>query len=386
MLLIFKMQTVKKLLYIFTFLVLASCDDGDIIVTSFEFDDVDLQLCEGATTNEFVFFKINTSINESISYNFIDATYSETTETENPIIIDLEDTDNGLIYRKFNNTITSDYYCSNIPDSNIIVTEELLSVSGQATIINQIVSEDDNDGLESTEESPNGIDPEADPDGDGVPNYLDDAMDDSAIGNTDQTADDLGIEDGYNTDDDQIPNFKDQDDDNDNVLTSVELINSDPNDESFLDTDMDGTPNYLDADDDNDNIDTLDEDVDGNGNPRDDDTDRDGTPNYLDPDDDNDGIPTRDEDTNGNENLLDDDDDGDGIPNYLDANNPNNDESNANTDNPSILDNTVITIFRTTLSIDNLILNEVNDQFTNDEFSFGFRDETISITTPKNED
>ncbi|WP_299254613.1 hypothetical protein [uncultured Aquimarina sp.] len=332
----------KKLLYIFIFFGLTSCNDGDIIVTSFEFEDVDLQLCQGAKPNEFVFFKINTSVNEAISYNFIDATYSVTTITENPIIIDLETPDNGLIYRKFNNTITADYYCNNIPDSSIIVTEELLSISGQATIINEIVSEDDNDGVESILEAPSEIDPEDDPDGDGVPNYLDDAMADSTIGNADQTADNLGIEDGYDTDGDQIPDFRDQDDDNDNVLTSVELPNSDPNDDSFLDTDEDGIPNYRDDDDDGDGILTKDEDINGNGNPRDDDTDGDGIANFLDTDD---AISVTAE---------------------------------------SILSNTVITTFRTTLTVSDLILNEVNDQFTNDDFSFGFRDETVSITTPIN--
>ncbi|WP_299219325.1 hypothetical protein [uncultured Aquimarina sp.] len=415
----------KKLLYIFIFLGLTSCDDGDIIVTSFEFEDVDLQLCQGAKPNEFVFFKINTSVNEAISYNFIDPTYSATTITENPIIIDLENLDNGLIYRKFNTAITSDYYCNNIPDSNIIVTEELLSVSGEATINNVIINEDDNDGVESILEAPNEIDPQADPDGDGVPNYLDDAMNDSTIGNEDGE-----IEAGYNTDKedddgtmdddgDDIPDFKDQDDDNDNVLTSVELANTDPNDDSFLDTDGDGIPNYKDNDDDGDGILTRDEDIDGNGNPRDDDTDGDGIanfldddddgdtvstvdedvdgdenprnddtdgdgiPNYLDNDDDGDGILTIDEDTNGDGNPMNDDDDGNGIPNYLDSsitgNNP-----IINTENLPVLDNTVITTFRTTLTISDLILNEVNDQFTNDDFSFGFRDQTISITTPIN--
>ncbi|MHA7059377.1 hypothetical protein ACWGOQ_0019270 [Aquimarina sp. M1] len=330
----------KKLLYIFILLGLASCDDGDIIVTSFEFEDVDLQLCRGADTNEFVFFKINTSVNEAISYNFIDARYSDTIPTEDNIIIDLADLDNSLVYRKFNSSITADYYCNNIPDSNIIVTEELKSISGEAQIINEIVSEDDNDGVESIQESPNGeIDPEADPDGDGVPNYLDDAMNDPTIGDVDGL-----IEEGYNNDDDDIPSFKDQDDDNDNVLTSVELPNGDPNDDSFLDTDEDGIPNYLDPDDDGDGILTRDEDIDGNGDPRDDDTDEDGIANFLD-----------------------------------------NDDNTQQNENPSVLDNTVITIFRTTLTIDDLILDEDNEQFTNESFSFGFRDRTIPKTTKKNE-
>lgn len=375
----------KKLFSIFILILLISCDDGDIIVTSFEFEDADLQLCEGAKLNEFVFFKINASVNEAISYNFVSDLYSDIAVTEAPIVIDLTENDNSLIYRQFNNPITADYYCNNIPDSNITVAKELISIEGEATITNEIVSEDDNDGVTSAEESPNQIDPEDDPDNDGVPNYLDDAMDDPAIGNTDATVDRIGIEDGYDNDDDDIPNFRDQDDDNDNVLTSAELENDDSDDDSFLDTDGDGVPNYLDDDDDGDGISTLDEDVNGDGDPRNDDSDNDDIDNYLDDDDDGDGILTKNEVVNIDDNPLDVDEDGDGIPNYLDTDSTE-DAANTELENPSILDNTVITIFRTTLTIRNLKLNEASEQFESNGFSFGFRDRTFSVITEKDED
>lgn len=73
------------------------------------------------------------------------------------------------------------------------------------------------------------------------------------------------------------------------------------------------------SDDDNDTILSINEDLDGDGNVKNDDTDGDGVANYLDVDDDNDGILTKDEDANGDGNPLNDDTDGDGIPNYLDA-------------------------------------------------------------------
>lgn len=75
------------------------------------------------------------------------------------------------------------------------------------------------------------------------------------------------------------------------------------------------------------------EDLNGNGDPRDDDTDGDGIPNYLDADDDNDGILTLYEydvlpDNNNNGKVdegdgdgVPDDSDGDGIPDYLDPDN-----------------------------------------------------------------
>ncbi|MGV6845484.1 MAG: FKBP-type peptidyl-prolyl cis-trans isomerase [Lutibacter sp.] len=73
------------------------------------------------------------------------------------------------------------------------------------------------------------------------------------------------------------------------------------------------------SDDDNDTVLSIDEDVNGDGNVKNDDTDSDGVPNYLDVDDDNDTILTKDEDANGDGNPMNDDTDGDGIPNYLDA-------------------------------------------------------------------
>jgi len=72
------------------------------------------------------------------------------------------------------------------------------------------------------------------------------------------------------------------------------------------------------ADHDNDGISSIDEDLDGDGDVKNDDTDGDLIMNYLDVDDDNDGTLTKDEDTNGNGDWKDDDADGDGIPNYLD--------------------------------------------------------------------
>jgi len=75
------------------------------------------------------------------------------------------------------------------------------------------------------------------------------------------------------------------------------------------------------SDDDNDGISSTLEDLDGDGNVKNDDTDGDLIPNYLDVDDDGDGILTKDEDANGNGNFFDDDDDGDEIPNFLDKDN-----------------------------------------------------------------
>ena len=115
-------------------------------------------------------------------------------------------------------------------------------------------------------------------------------------------------------------------------------------------------------DNDNDGVSTMDEDLNGDGYPGNDDTDNDGIPNYLDPDDDNDTVETLtettgigagfgqqyifiDTDENGIENYLDNDDDGDGVltvfEDYNNNGTPLDDDTN-NNDIPDFLDPDVI--------------------------------------------
>jgi len=185
-------------------------------------------------------------------------------------------------------------------------------------------ADDDGDGIATVHEDFNndGDPSNDDTDGDGIPDYLDsdeldssgDAISDSAEGNGD-------------TDSDGIPDFLDTDTDNDGIL-DVE--------EGTADSDNDGIPNYQDTDDDGDGILTVEEDINGDGDPTNDDsdgdgippdvdegvqdTDSDGIPDYVDQDDDGDGISNEDEDTDGDGDPTNDDEDGDGIPDFLDDN------------------------------------------------------------------
>ncbi|MGC9399594.1 MAG: CARDB domain-containing protein [Anaerolineae bacterium] len=108
----------------------------------------------------------------------------------------------------------------------------------------------------------------------------------------------------------------DTDSDGDGVSDGVEV--GDPS--APPDTDGDGTLDALDPDDDGDGIPTVDEDVNGDGDPTNDDTDGDGIPNYLDPDDedgplgdpDGDGL-TNEEEADWGTDPNNPDTDGDGI-------------------------------------------------------------------------
>ncbi len=237
--------------------------------------------------------------------------------------------------------------------------------------------DDDNDGILDTVEDHNADgdnDPLTNPldsDGDGRPDHLDIDSDDDGIPDNVEAQptstyippndDDVatyeandGVNSAYiggltpeNSDDDEIPDYLDEDTDNDMVAdnnegndfnfdgvpdqayTGTDTDNDglddgyegsdvndgyDVNDEiddpanDLPDTDGTEDVNYRDIDDDGDGIDTPDEDADGDGDPTDDDTDGDGTPDYLDPD-----SPGDDTDDDGVPDSVDLDDDNDGI-------------------------------------------------------------------------
>jgi len=210
---------------------LSSCDDGDIIVTDFDFEDSNLQFCEGP--NKLVIYATNNDdVNESISLEFndsdvtTDANGNFLTNTSENIQFNLG-VNNKIVYRIYNGEINgSNYFCQVVPPSEPVPTTEYESGSnGTVTIATRFTDENggadaDDDGLNNNEE---GQDANLDTDGDGIPDYLD------------------------------------IDDDGDNVLTRVERVsNTDSilDDDGNVDSDRDGIPNYLDNDDDNDGIPT----------------------------------------------------------------------------------------------------------------------------------
>ena len=190
-------------------------------------------------------------------------------------------------------------------------------------------------------------DPSTDPtdtDLDGVPDYLDIDSDDDGIPDNVEAqstagyispsgvdANSNGLDDAYetngnigilpvDTDNDNMPDYLDDDSDNDGVSDAIEAH----------DYDHDGIADVvkLDSDKDNDGLDdgyegstSIDTDVnDEIENPINDlpNTDDDSESDYRDTDDDNDGIETVNEDANNDDNYSNDDEDGDGTPDYLD--------------------------------------------------------------------
>ncbi|WP_299684907.1 hypothetical protein [uncultured Dokdonia sp.] len=240
----------KFLIAIIAISCLASCDDGDIIVTSFDFEEQTLEQCTNFES-QFVFFKINPDNNESIALSFsttqdiFGAGDGENARRETPIPLSTGD---NVIYRRFDSSVTSDYFCNAIPPATPIVVEEFISADGDITVITDGTYAD-SDGIPSDIEDPTG---EVDTDGDGIPNILD------------------------------------FDDDGDNVPTAQEgvvITDGAINEELTRDTDGDGTFDYLDNDDDNDGVLTINEDPNMDLDPSNDnsDPDNESLDDYLNP-------------------------------------------------------------------------------------------------------
>lgn len=229
----------KRILYLILPILFIACNDGDIIVTSFDFDEAILSECGGP--GGYVFFKINNSSAESISLNL--ETSEELFLSTGTQFFDLNNSAYIVHYRKYSDAISSDYFCSDIPPTEPQVTNELIGESGFAKLVT-IVALDDLDGLDENQN-----------------NDLD-------------------------SDNDTLPDYYDDDDDGDNVPTIIELgadfING--TSDTPRDTDGDSIYDYLDEDDDNDGVITRYEDLDKDLDPTNDITDSMVGPDYLNPD------------------------------------------------------------------------------------------------------
>ncbi|WGK64583.1 hypothetical protein [Croceiramulus getboli] len=241
------MTSVLRLLFVLVLLV--GCDDGDIIVTTFDFDDQQLELCPNSPANQYLFFKINNSNNETLALALNTSTPFLTTAGANEI--NLGSSSNSLLtYRRFDEAISASYFCDPLPPTDVTVVEEFTSQEGDV-VVTTLFDENDNDGIPSALERIEVDGNVLDTDGDGIPDYFD------------------------------------FDDDGDNVPTNLEgvVLNEDGtiDVENSLDTDGDGILNYLDPDDDGDGVLTRNEDANQDLNPTNDTTDPEVGDDYLNP-------------------------------------------------------------------------------------------------------
>ncbi|CDF79145.1 conserved hypothetical protein [Formosa agariphila KMM 3901] len=212
-------------LSLFTFL---SCDDGDIIIVDFDFDYT-YESC-----GELVFYNIESDPYESLSLQITSPalTLEDLLEVgeDNTLVTTIDiSSSNPFNYRSYN-ADPDDFFCNDVPPSDVTIISDLESTSGVATITT-ILTEDDNDGIPADVEDEN-LDGDNDPstnptdtDGDGIPDYLDDDDDGDNIKTSSESPnyiDGEGFVNSLDTDADGIPDYLDDDDDGDGVLTRDE--------------------------------------------------------------------------------------------------------------------------------------------------------------------
>ncbi len=237
---------------------LTACDDGNIIVTSFNFEDSTLKFCEGPNTN--VLYAVNNNdVFESISLEYSNNQF-EPDENGNllppandPLSFSLSG-NNRVVYRLYDGDIPNNYFCNVVPPSNPKVVEEWISGTGATVVVSSTFTDEtansdpDNDGLKNSEEGWILDGNSQDTDNDGIPDYLDLDDDNDNVPTRNELANSAGDpvnEDGYrDTDEDGIPNYLDEDDDNDNVITRYEVEEGAENNPATFQT-AQGIPNYL---------------------------------------------------------------------------------------------------------------------------------------------
>ena len=254
----------RRFYIIICLLCLVACDDGDILTVELEFDKV-LERCEN-DIESYLIYDTRVDPNESLSLiiprtDLSDLLFTIPTPVGTPAIFPINGTDVRFNYRTYNRAIITDELCDVISPAGLNIVEDYEATTGTVEVT--VTIEDD--------------------DGDGVPTAFE------GRGELDANGDYSNAQD---FDQDGIPDYLDVDDDDDNVLTSEEIDNSDG--------DNDPTTNPLNTDADLPNGDDM--------------------PDYLDKDDDGDGTFTRLEDENGMNGPGDDRQDntaGDDVAHYL---------------------------------------------------------------------
>lgn len=137
---------------LFVLLLFTACDDGDFIVTDFDFDSQsNLKMCKSGKNN--VLYIVNRDPDEAIVFNFededFDGTYTEDVESEIRTIS--LGGKNALIYRTFDAPVDGgNYFCTGIPPTEPKVTTEFQNIEGGRIELITTLLEEEFDEIDNT--------------------------------------------------------------------------------------------------------------------------------------------------------------------------------------------------------------------------------------------
>lgn len=115
----------------FLALLVTACDDGNLQIETLDFDSVSAESCDSPiTTSTSIFFKINGD--EALILELAnDLLVNEVTEDPRTSSFP---TSSSLTYRIFNGSVSSSYFCDDIPPITPIVIEEIEASGGTVMV------------------------------------------------------------------------------------------------------------------------------------------------------------------------------------------------------------------------------------------------------------
>jgi len=125
----------KKLILFFVLFAGLSCNDGDLDISSFEFED-QVSICG---TTQYTLYRLSTD--EQREALIVTLTNQQIRKDED-IVVPVSVTENGdytVTYRLFEDQVTSDYFCAAVPPVEPKVQKDWRGVSGTIVIENQPV-------------------------------------------------------------------------------------------------------------------------------------------------------------------------------------------------------------------------------------------------------
>ena len=192
LLFLFKIDFIMRHFYIILCLLcLTACDDGDILTVDLDFDK-ELERCDN-DLNSFLIYDTREDPNESLSLIIPRTEISELlftlpTPEGTPLEFPINGVDVRFLYRTYNRTIVNDELCDLVQPGDLTIVEDYEATTGTVEVTSTI--EDD--------------------DGDGIPSELE------GRGELDENGE---YSNAAYFDTDGIPDYLDEDDDNDNVKT-----------------------------------------------------------------------------------------------------------------------------------------------------------------------
>lgn len=116
-----------------------SCEDGEILVESFDFTNSTTQTCNQNTSNFFIY---RLSTNEALIIRMPESTFNyavtplEASNELDPISVEGSAID--VVYRLYNGAVSTSTLCSTLPAISPIVTEEWTATSGNIRVVTNV--------------------------------------------------------------------------------------------------------------------------------------------------------------------------------------------------------------------------------------------------------